>query len=128
MITLGRSAAIRGFVGDPLPPGVWGNLAQLGARFSRGQLALVAAGPGVGKSAFVLSYALKSGVFCMYFSAVSDVYTQLARALAIMGNMTMEEAETLARSNNPAGVASIVQDVPIKFSYNLTPSLKHIQD
>ena len=127
MITLGQSAAIRGFAGDPLPV-VWDNLAQLGTRFRRGQLALVAAGPGTGKSAFVLSYALRSGVSCIYFSADSYAYTQLARSLAIMGNLTMDEAETLARSDNPGRVTEIVQDVPIRFSYNPTPNLKHIQD
>lgn len=127
MITLGQSAAIRGFAGDPLPV-VWDNLAQLGTRFRRGQLALVAAGPGTGKSAFVLSYALRSGVSCIYFSADSDAYTQLARSLAIMGKLTMDEAESLARSGNPDRVTEIVRDVPIRFSYNPTPNLKHIQD
>ena len=81
MLTLTQSASVRGSAGDPLP-GVWENLTESGTQFRRGQLALIAAGPGTGKSAFVLNYALRSGVSCMYFSADSDAFVQLARSLA----------------------------------------------
>lgn len=127
MITLGQSASIRGFAGDPLPV-VWNNLAELGTGFRRGQLALVAAGPGTGKSAFVLSYALRSKVSCIYFSADSDAYTQLARSLAIAGGLSMAESEELARFGDPDKITEITKDIPIRFSYNPTPDLKHIQD
>lgn len=107
---------------------VWKSLDDKGTRFVRGQLALVAAGPGTGKSAFVLSYALKSGVSGLYFSADSDAFVQLSRSLAILGGMNMAESGDLARSDDYAKISSIVGGSPVRFSYNPTPSLNHIQD
>lgn len=100
---------------------------ESGTRFLRGQLALVAAGPGTGKSAFVLSYALKSGVSAMYFSADSDAYVQLSRSLAVLGDMSMAEASDLALSDDYDRITDIIGDVPIRFSYNPSPTLAHIE-
>ena len=127
MLTLGQSAAVKGSAGEPLPV-VWKNLDELGARFRRGQLVLVAAGPGTGKSAFVLSYALKSRVSTLYFSADSDAYIQLSRSLAIMSDLPMSDTEEIARSGDHTRVEAIMGDVPIRFSYNPTPTLTHIQN
>lgn len=88
---------------------------------------MVAAGPGTGKSAFVLSYALKSGVSTMYFSADSDAYVQLSRSLAILGNASMAEASELALSDDYDKMTQIVGDVPIRFSYNPSPTLGHME-
>ena len=126
MLTLVQSASVRGNAGDPLPT-VWENLESLGTRFLRGQLALVAAGPGTGKSAFVLNYALKSKVSCLYFSADSDAFVQLSRALAVLGEMDMAKAGELAKSDNLTEITEIIGDCPVRFSYNSSPSLKHIE-
>lgn len=126
MLTLTQSASVRGSAGDPLPE-VWENLAESGTQFRRGQLALVAAAPGVGKSAFVLNYALKSEVSCMYFSADSDAFVQLARALAILGGLDMSSAETMVRAEETERIADVIGDVPIRFSYNSSPTLQHIE-
>lgn len=127
MLTLGQSAAVKGSAGEPLPM-VWKNLDELGARFRRGQLVLIAAGPGTGKSAFVLSYALKSRVSTLYFSADSDAYIQLSRSLAVMSDLPMSATEEIARSGDHARVEAIMGAAPIRFSYNPTPSLTHIQN
>lgn len=127
MLTLGQSAAVKGSAGEPLPV-VWQNLDELGVTFRRGQLALVAAGPGTGKSAFVLSYALKAGVSCLYFSADSDAYIQLSRSLAIRSNLSMAETEEIARSGDYRKVESIIGSTPIRFSYHPSPTLEHIQN
>lgn len=126
MLTLAQSATIRGTAGDPLPT-VWKRLDEVGTRFLRGQLALIAAGPGVGKSAFVLSYALRSGVSTMYFSADSDAYVQLSRALAIQGGMTLEDSSEIVLSDNYEKVTQILGSVPIRLSYNPSPTLGHIE-
>lgn len=106
---------------------MWEALEERGTRFLRGQLALVAAGPGTGKSAFVLNYALKSGVCCLYFSADSDAFVQLSRALAIMGDMGMADAVALARSGAYTTIDSVVGNAPVRFSYDPSPSLEHIE-
>lgn len=116
-----------GSSGDPLPV-VWKSLTETGTLFRRGQLVLVAAGPGAGKSAFVLNYALQSKVSCLYFSADSDAYIQLSRSLAVLGNMPLSETEELARSNDYDRIEAITGRVPIRFSYNPTPTLPHIQN
>lgn len=126
MLSLTQSASVRGSAGEPLPP-VWEALEERGTRFLRGQLALVAAGPGTGKSAFVLNYALKSGVCCLYFSADSDAFVQLSRALAIMGDMGMTDAVALARSGAYTTIDSVVGNAPVRFSYDPSPSLAHIE-
>lgn len=87
----------------------------------------MAAGPGTGKSAFVLSYALRSKVSTMYFSADSDAFVQLSRALAILGDMTMSEASDLALSEDYAKIDQVIGEVPIRFSYNPSPTLDHIE-
>ena len=125
MLTLVQSAAVKGSAGDPLPA-VWSSLEEAGTRFLRGQLALVAAGPGVGKSALVLSYALRSGVSCLYFSADSDAYVQLSRSLSILGGLDMRESSELALTGPDERIASIVGDVPVRFDYNPSPTLSSI--
>lgn len=126
MLTLAQSAAVRGSAGEPLPV-VWKALNDKGTNFLRGQLVLVAAGPGTGKSAFVLSYALKSKVSALYFSADSDAYIQLSRSLAILGDMNMSEAGDLARSESYDKIRSIVGGSPVRFSYDPSPTLEHIE-
>lgn len=81
-----------------------------------------------GKSAFVLNYALKAGVSCMYFSADSDAFVQLARSLAILGGLDMASAETMIRAEETERIAEVIGDVPIRFSYNSSPTLQHIEN
>ena len=125
MLTLTQSASVRGSSGDPLPE-VWKGLADKGTKFLRGQLVLIAAGPGSGKSALALSYALKSGVSALYFSADSDAFIQLSRSLSILGGLTMEESGMLALSGDVSKIADIVGESPVRFSYHPTPTLEHI--
>ena len=125
MLTLTQSATVKGSSGEPLPT-VWESLDAEGTRFLRGQLALVAAGPGVGKSAFVLSYALRSKVSCLYFSADSDAFVQLSRALAILGGVNMTEASNTVLASDFDRIRALVGDVPIRFNYNPSPTLNTI--
>ena len=125
MLTLTQSAAIKGSSGEPLPT-VWESLDAEGTRFLRGQLCLVAAGPGVGKSAFVLSYALRSKVSCLYFSADSDAFVQLSRSLAILGGMNMTDAANAVLSGDVERIKGLVADVPIRFNYSSSPTLDTI--
>lgn len=125
MLSLTQSAGVKGSAGEPLPS-VWEGLSETGAVFRRGQLALVAAGPGVGKSALVLSYALRSRVSCLYFSADSDAYVQVSRSLAILEGLSMQEAGEIVLAGDSKRVSSVVDGVPIRFDYNPSPSLESI--
>lgn len=126
MYTLTQSMFIRGQAGDPLPS-AFESLTSAGTSFRRGQLALVAAGPGTGKSAFVLTFALRSGVPTLYFSADSDSFTQTTRAVAIMTERSLTEAENLVRAEDRESIEGLFKGLPIRFNYSASPSLDNIE-
>jgi len=126
MFTPLQSLYIKGHAGDPLPP-VWDALEQRGTRFLRGQLALVCAGPGVGKSALVLTYALLAKVPTLYFSADSDAFTQLSRSLSILTGWNMEKTAAMVRNGDLGEASESFADIPIRFNYSASPTLDQIE-
>lgn len=127
MYTARQSLYIRGRAGDPLPK-VWDALDSKGAQLRRGQLALVCAGPGTGKSAFVLAYALKSKVPTLYFSADSDAFTQLSRSVSILSGVSLEKSTRAVREARLGDVADELDELPIRFNYKASPSLDVIEE
>ncbi|UJD20904.1 DnaB-like dsDNA helicase [Mycobacterium phage Zimmer] len=108
---------------------MWAAIEGKGATYRRGQLVLVCAGPGTGKSAYVLSYALKSKVPTLYFSADSDAFTQLTRSVSILSGMTLEESTRAVRDMDiPDDVAADLDPLPIRFNYKASPSLDVIEE
>lgn len=125
MYTPAQSINIKGRAGNPLPV-VFNALEEKGTNFLRGQLALVCAGPGCGKSAFMLNIAMKSKVPTMYFSADSDAFTQLTRMISIRTEMSMSDAGNLVRTGDISTVADKL-DMPIRFNYSASPLIETIQ-
>lgn len=125
MFTLFQSLYVKGSAGDPLPV-VFRSLDQRGTKFLRGQLCLVCAGPGTGKSAFVLTFALKARVPTLYFSADSDAFTQLTRSLSIQTGWSLSKSSEMVRQSNLNDVADEL-DLPIRFNYSASPSLDQIE-
>lgn len=125
MYTPLQSLYIKGSAGDPLPT-VFQTLEAKGTKFLRGQLALVCAGPGTGKSAFVLTYALKAAVPTLYFSADSDAFTQLSRMVAIQTGWTMQKASERVRQGHLGDLDGEL-DLPIRFNYNASPTLDQVE-
>lgn len=121
-----QSKRIRGEAGEPLPT-VWKSLEGTETYFYRGQLVLVAAGPGTGKSGLVLTQALLSGVTCLYFSADSDAFVQLSRAVAIMSGCTLAEAARAVRDDDLSRYHGALVDTPIRFRYDASPDLDMIE-
>jgi len=126
MLTPQQSLWVMGSAGDPLPA-PFPSLAERGSRLLRGQLCLVCAGPGTGKSAFVLTYALRAKVPTLYFSADSDPFTQLSRSVSILTGWTMERSSAAVRDGDLSGAESVFSDVPIRFNYSASPSLDQIE-
>jgi replicative DNA helicase len=126
MYTPLQSLYIKGHAGDPLPT-VFESLDAKGSRFLRGQLCLVCAGPGTGKSAFVLTYALKAGIPTLYFSADSDAFTQLSRSLSILTGCSMEQAAKAVRDGDLGDAAEALAGIPIRFNYSASPTLDQIE-
>jgi RecA-family ATPase len=113
---------VKGSAGDPLPK-VWETLE---AQFLRGQLALVCAGPGVGKSAMVLTYAIKAKVPTLYLSADSDAFTQLSRTLSIITGWDMGKTSRMVRENQLGETETELSELPIRFKFNASPDMKQI--
>ena len=103
------------------------SLERKGSRFLRGQLCLVCAGPGTGKSAFVLTYALKARVPTLYFSADSDAFTQLSRSLSILTGDSMEKTARAVRAGDLGDSEDEFADIPIRFNYSASPTLDQIE-
>lgn len=98
-------------------------------KFVRGQLVLIAAGPGTGKSALALNLALSTGAPCYYFSADSDSFTQLTRSIAITRGMTVDEAKgrVLAAGELSDEIKAGIQESQIRFDYLASPTLDDIE-
>ena len=126
MFTARQSLFIKGSAGDPLPV-VWKALETKGVKLLRGQLCLVCAGPGTGKSAFALTYALKAKVPTLYFSADSDAFTQVSRMVAILTGWSLEKATKQVLDNDLTGIENDLASVPIRFNYSASPSLDQIE-
>lgn len=125
MYTSLQSLQMKGAAGDPLPV-VWPSLHARGTNLLRGQLCLICAGPGTGKSGFVLTYALKARVPTLYFSADSDAFTQQSRSLSILSKWPLKQTEAMVRANHTNGFTEALDLLPIRYIYEANPTLKDI--
>lgn len=92
MQTPSQTARRRDDSGARLPQ-PWAGAAAQGVYLRRGQLAMLAAAPGVGKSVLATSYVLQSGARTLYLSADTDSYTTSIRLIAATTGCTLEQAE-----------------------------------
>lgn len=123
-------------VGTSLPP-VFPSLDKVGAKLRRGQLSLIAGGPGTGKSAIASFIAVNSaygefgevGVPTLYFSADTDKRTLGNRIAASVAHETVDNVESLIDKKH-AGIMAILDDNTnhIWFNWNNGPNLDDIQD
>lgn len=95
--------------------------------FRRGQLALIAAGPGTGKSAVTLTLALRSRVPTLYLSADSDAFEQLYRSICVLTGTTTEIAKRAVLSGDIEEYTEALAGIPIRFNYEASPSLDTIE-
>ncbi|GAB4588704.1 AAA family ATPase [Nocardia sp. IFM 10818] len=123
--TLLQSQTIRGAAGKPLP-NPFRALSDKGTEFLRGQLSLICAGPGTGKSLFALTLAIRSKVPTLYISADSDAFTQLSRAVSINTGWPLEDSARLVLSDGLDGVTEQLAQSPIRFVYDGSPTLEVI--
>lgn|SRR5690606_30336540 len=129
MLSLTQSVWARGSAGDPLPT-VYQALADKGIIFRRGQLCLVCAGPGTGKSAFTLSLALKGAVPTLYMSADSDSFDQAKRAVSIVSNgrINQEDAEAMVLAGEiPPEIQAEFDRRPVRFNYSAQPTIDELE-
>lgn len=93
MISLLQATRLRSGAGDRLPD-VFRALANNNVHVRRGQLHLVSAAPGVGKSALALTYALRAKVPTLYLSMDSDAHTTAIRTGQMVSGFDSERMES----------------------------------
>ncbi len=103
------------------------SLSAKGVHFVRGQYALIAMAPGLGKSAFTLTLALKSGVPTLYFSADSDAFVQLTRSMSIQSGRPLDETTAAVLEDRVDEYEHWIEDLPIRFNYSASPSFEDIE-
>lgn len=108
MLTLTRAKLSRGSAGEPLPT-VFQSLAAEGIHFRRGQLTLLAAAPGVGKSVKALTIALRCGAPGYYASADTDAFTMYLRAGAMFTGWSTQDIENAVMAANTAQVDALLE-------------------
>lgn len=92
MLSLTQASRLKGQAGKRLPD-VWSAWEQNKISFRRGQLHLIVAAPGVGKSVVTLSYALQAKVPTLYISMDTDPFTTSVRAVSALTQTTLDQAE-----------------------------------
>lgn len=130
MYSINQARRIRGAAGDPLPT-VFKAFEKNHITFRRGQLCLICAGPGTGKSALALTQSVKSAVPSLYMSADSDPFTQVSRSLSVFSGLPMSESERYARGEKvdeeTTAKALEMALLPIRFNFLPSPTLPQIE-
>lgn len=126
MFSLLQSRRVRGSAGDPLPQ-PWKALESKEILFRRGEFGLIAAGPGAGKSAFILSYLLRSRVPSFYQSCDSNPFTQLTRSISVLTGRTLEESDKLVRGPGLRSVEPALGGIPIRFNFDPSPGFSELE-
>lgn len=118
----------RGAGGEPIPTG-WKALDNAGIVFRRGQLVLIAAGPGTAKSALTLALTIQSGVPSMIFSADSDAFTQMTRSISMLTDIPLSESTVMVLEDNiPEDIEESMSSVPLRIDYESSPSPEDIEE
>lgn len=80
-----------------------------------------------GKSALVLTIALRVGVPVLYFSADSDAFQQLARSICVLAGVSFDEARRAVLHDDLSRYEAALADIPIRFVFDASPTLDTIE-
>jgi predicted ATP-dependent serine protease len=126
MWVLQRAREFDSSAGTPIPT-VFEKLKLASAEFRYGQVSLIAAAPGIGKSALVLQLALGAGVPTLYFSADSDAGTQYSRAAAMVtGEKLAFINESITKKQVSRFDMALNKARHIRFVFDSAPSLDDV--
>lgn len=127
VLTLSRAMQTKGSAGEPLPT-VFHCLAREGVHVRRGQLTLIAAAPGVGKSLVSLALSIKAGVPALYFSADTDQDTMTNRAAAMVTEWRVEDIERAKAQGLTEVINAKLEHVShVRMDFDANPSLTHLE-
>lgn len=128
MLTLTRAKNSRGKAGEPIPT-VFKSWDASGVHIRQGQLALVAAAPGVGKSLVSLSIAMNARVPAYYFSADTDAFTMYVRSAAMVTGYSVDDIEHAIKTGVIETIdAKLDGNDHIRFNFDASPSVDDIDE
>lgn len=128
MFTLARAKRAMGAAGEPIPT-VFKSLAGYDFHFRRGQLTLIAAGPGVGKSVLSQTLAMKVKRPALYFSADSDAFTMYKRGAAIVTGHRSKDIELdYERGNGHFYDEKLNRVRNVRFDFTSQPNIDDLED
>lgn len=114
--------------GTPLPS-VYDRLKACTAEFRYGQVALIAAAPGIGKSIMALIEAIESGVETLYLSMDSDAGTQYERAASVVtGDKLSTVQEAIARGQVGKYDIALNRARNIRFVFDSNPTTDEVNE
>jgi len=118
----------RGEEGSALPT-VFKTLDAVGVKFKRSQVSMIAAAPGVGKSAFGLNYAIRAKLKTLYISPDSDMMMLSQRILAQGWNIDVSVAEDMIEVEDKEALDFIAEASKlIWFDFQAGPRLLDIRE
>lgn len=134
MMTLGQGLRSNEGAGEPIPC-PWPQMIQAGAVPRRGQLTLITAAPGQGKSAVAQALTQRGNddgdvLPTLYFSADSDASTMFKRAGAMATGYQMQDIDSMVLSGNVDGVAASVANhaAHVRLDFSSSPSDQDVLD
>lgn len=128
MLTI-RQAASRHLDTPQLLPDLFPSFKQVGIRFRRAQVTMIAGQPNSGKSLLALFYAIKANRPTLYVSADTDAYTTTLRAAAVVTGNTIDTIEDSFKQENGMQVFqnALMSLTNLEFSFDPSPTLDDIQ-
>lgn len=126
MQTIARAALRPDASGAPLPT-VYQAFERAGIAPRAGEVSLLAAPPGNGKSSLALDYAVKVGVPTLYFSCDSDAWTMAARLAAMRSGKTLREVEHLLEYDEGWSRGVLSEARALRWVFDSAPSLGDIE-
>lgn len=120
MRTLGRAARRPADSGTFLPP-IFAPFENAGIRLREGTVSVIAGTPGSMKTGLTLYWVGRLNKPAFYWSADSEDFEIVERVAAAKTGATMQEVR-----NNPEKFAEALDDLPIRFSFEDSPTYKDL--
>lgn len=127
MQTPTQAARQRDNAGARLPQ-PWRDADANKVHFRRGQLAMLVAAPGVGKSVLATAYVVQSGVRCLYLSMDTDAFTTSVRLVAAELKCTLEEAEAGVIAQADWAMAALSRIPNARYAFTSSPDEREIAE
>lgn len=125
MKTLFRSVGKSDIGGEPLPP-VFKTFAKNNITFRRGEVSMIAAIPGAGKSTLALALALRMQQPTLYVCADTNAHTMAMRIYSMISGVSQNEAERVL-TETPDVVKNKLQATGhIFWCFDSSPSLEDL--